>query len=943
MKTSTRHYMNYTQRWSPTTAAEVNPLRCVAAIQRDDGLPVTAVSFADFGLGVEAVVSRNTGGWIRLLLGDRPLEDKVIQECFDGTVQDAVGPSDATASAANKRLWIAHGRLRSAVRLSDHARMVDEDYLDFNVTGESIVSEEPFGLALDEANNLLYTVTKQGGVYMEDVSTPSTPVLVDSISLASYLGTGEYLVDVQVHTTPGELLVAVLSTKRLFTISPQGGVLTLKGQTEAISTTTAHATFSDVELVLWNRMVLGKNATGDVVAYVIAQCTGYESATPTRPFAQVLVACDLNKSGSYVSPTFLPATPRLYNPFPVAPSGWAAYLVSNPDAAKEDFSVWDCALTSNGGTNYLYVCHGRMNQVKRLTVTDVLGAGFTVSSLIQCHPNYTADPATNTAPRIQNIAVHPSNFEKFIIFEYETGVRTIVLNAGAVTVATRNAHASLQINKGALHDIPMMLMSGGLVVAWHMDTYQTKHVKRGVDISTATPVASFEHGWTFAMDGISAVAENDSIYTLTFGGVIPYQSAGGGADFDPVFSGYQPAFGNDGVHADRHSNTEQVLTIKDLTAPGSVHIASCCGEGGFMFYDTDAFGLPQPPTFVPQPAEYAAIASGPLNGWTSAAGGPGTYYSNMIVYAEVGGQKYILQDITNRELSKWAILAWRWNGSAWVYVTGQQVSTGFSAYSSPLSSFLHVPSQNGKFCYVGVQKYGTVEGGYLIGFDISALTSSNTITAIATYDLTATINSVAGIASSKDRLFVVGTKAIGTSPEFGYLEILPYNLATGAVSTGAAVESVNLGGLAGVPSISTEQPWFCGFYQDDATSGSGTLIVGTSGGTILEFYYDPQSSGYFTQWLTPPTPSPATFSSAPAQNGVGSVTMTATAAVYSGPVEYRFFCHERPQLTSAWQSSRTYAPTGITSGLSLTFSCQSRNQSHGTTQPSAVSSPVVVL
>lgn len=99
----------------------------------------------------------------------------------------------------------------------------------------------------------------------------------------------------------------------------------------------------------------------------------------------------------------------------------------------------------------------------------------------------------------------------------------------------------------------------------------------------------------------------------------------------------------------------------------------------------------------------------------------------------------------------------------------------------------------------------------------------------------------------------------------------------------------------------------------------------------------------FEAGLVCPTPDPATFSSAPAQNGAGSVTMTASAATGIGTIQYKFFCEFRPQYDSDWQTSRTYAPTGLTSGLSLKFSCRSRNQNHAETRPSAWSSAVVVL
>lgn len=99
---------------------------------------------------------------------------------------------------------------------------------------------------------------------------------------------------------------------------------------------------------------------------------------------------------------------------------------------------------------------------------------------------------------------------------------------------------------------------------------------------------------------------------------------------------------------------------------------------------------------------------------------------------------------------------------------------------------------------------------------------------------------------------------------------------------------------------------------------------------------------YFQAGLAIPTPNPATFSSDPAQNGVGGATMTASLATGLGQIEYFFKCRETPQFDSGWQTSRIYAPTGLTSGSDYNFSCQSRNQSHAVTRPSAYKSVTVL-
>lgn len=99
---------------------------------------------------------------------------------------------------------------------------------------------------------------------------------------------------------------------------------------------------------------------------------------------------------------------------------------------------------------------------------------------------------------------------------------------------------------------------------------------------------------------------------------------------------------------------------------------------------------------------------------------------------------------------------------------------------------------------------------------------------------------------------------------------------------------------------------------------------------------------YFQAGLVCPTPDPATFSTAPAQNGVGGATMTASLATGLGTIQYKFRCQNRPQFDSDWQTSRTYAPTGLPSGDTLSFCCLSRNQSHAETRHSDWASVVIL-
>lgn len=937
-----------------TAGAQAGPDQSMVfadVVQRDDRQPVSDIKFVTFtGGDQEIVLVRNTGGWMRMrptvgIGPSTPGDPKVLEEILDGTPLDSAGPADASVGAASLRQWVAHGRKRSSVKLSNYAIQHAEERADFNVTGDATTSEEPYGIAFDETNALLYTVTKQGGVYAEDTTAPDALVETASIDLSSYFLPGEYLIDVAVWNGVGEEVVVVLSTQRLFTLD--ASTLAVLGQTTSVGVWGTNATFSALVLTTLDKLVVHKNATGDVVAFVQVQARGYEIAPQTRPFGRVIVACDLDLAGGYSGPTFTTATPRVYNPYPTAPSGWAAYLASNPSLDKTDFSVWDFALADNGGTNYLYVCHGKMRQVRRLTVTNVLGAGFTVGAIIPCHPNYSATPASNTAERIVNIAVDPADYERFIIFEYETSIRVVVLNAGLETVNTNNAHASEVVNKGAAKRVPVMLLAGPLTVAWMFDLYQVKYVRKGFSFETANPVLSVEKFWTYAMDGIAPVPSLDAVYTLTFGGVIPYTRATSSDPFQSLAAGYQPSLGNDGVHADRHSNTEQIDALEDFPTPGDVSLVTACGEGGFMFYTVNTVSKAvNAPDFVPQPAEYAAVVGGPLDGWTNS--GPGDFYSNNALLRVIDGETYVLQDITNFVTQEWALLAWRYNAGTWDFVTAVVVPTNYSSTAIPLTFAMHVTEDlsGRQFCFIGTQRSGSnTADGHLMVFRIDQLTASDTITLVEQHDLTGSYNKIGGLASSGDTLFVAVRAPTGTAYT-GRVVSYDFDTLTGVVDINNPKQAIDAGQNTLPEFADWKMPWCLRFLQTDAGTGAGILCLGSSSGTYVEFGYDPangstatatftsniQPNGYdgFAYWTYNEAGSSQVFSTAPQAFSSGSVTATmlgqATGLVLGTTYEVR---------VNAYHSRGPFA-NRVVVGSTVTFQTP---VSASTAPPNAVTLP----
>ncbi len=78
----------------------------------------------------------------------------------------------------------------------------------------------------------------------------------------------------------------------------------------------------------------------------------------------------------------------------------------------------------------------------------------------------------------------------------------------------------------------------------------------------------------------------------------------------------------------------------------------------------------------------------------------------------------------------------------------------------------------------------------------------------------------------------------------------------------------------------------------------------------------------------PPTPSPMSFASPPAALSASQINMTATTASDpSGPVQYRFQCLAGGTgcLSSAWQTSTSYAATGLVASTTYSFAVQARD------------------
>jgi hypothetical protein len=114
--------------------------------------------------------------------------------------------------------------------------------------------------------------------------------------------------------------------------------------------------------------------------------------------------------------------------------------------------------------------------------------------------------------------------------------------------------------------------------------------------------------------------------------------------------------------------------------------------------------------------------------------------------------------------------------------------------------------------------------------------------------------------------------------------------------------------------------------------------------TLLAQYFpngDPQPDN------AAPTPDPMTFETAPVAVDETSITMTASIATDEAPVEYYFTetSGNPGGNDSGWQSGRTYTDSGLTTGVTYTYTVTARDRSpdQNTTSPSAPQSATTII
>jgi hypothetical protein len=820
--------------------------------------PISDIRPYDFGSGLQHLVSMDVGGWSILnpTLGASNPSLEAAFENTEGAPQAIAAQYDAIANASDKRAWIASGRVRKAIRLSDAVRMDDEDTY-FNGVGVD-TREYVQDLEVDQTNSLLYTLTLIGGLYCESIATPSAPVTAaTALNLKPFLVAGETCVDLAIWTEPGQEALFVLTSARIIVVKNISGVLTYISTSEALLSATdtnpiAANSITALKPRITERLQIGLDSDGLLVAYVVTQCAGYElPGKATRPFARLIVLCDLDLAGSYDAPKFKQTYTIgadagktyhvFYNPFPVSPANWQAYVgsaipVSYSDGSntvqKHDYSVYQLKFVEVGADQYLYVAHGSRNQVRKIDVSHAFTTGIVVGPIISCSPDFVPDvspPTTTFARDIAQIDVDPTNSDRFVVVEYEN-VGTRLIDESVNPRLNTMLDDSKQ-TQTCQHNHAVVALSGYAWTLWSVDFRFSQHGFKVFDVSTNSPTVLYKKGWPMAVDGAVAYEPN-RIYTLTFGSVLTWKPTGPGGAWEIDEAAQQPnRVDNPDIPGTwLNLNTEEIDIGLDVSGPGDDRLFIATGTSGFTEMKLDSITKhPGAPRFFTQPQYFTGVPDARLPGWPIYT--PGAYYTNDCFYCVIDGVPHVLSDVINRASAEWALLAWAYNSGTdeWDFVDAAIVPSAFPQYTAPFTLNIHVTEDlDNRFAFVGAH------AAYFV-VRLDELVSHGRMTVCDVQFTNTFATNCGGLATSLGRLFVT-LEETAAEPD-GSVIIYDFDTTTGVVDVSNPVQVLTKSSIPLPANHPWSFVWKTRFHTLDAATGSGALYLCTENGTVIEFLY----------------------------------------------------------------------------------------------------------
>jgi hypothetical protein len=595
------------------------------------------------------------------LLAAAPARSQVLltteSESQDGEVRDLATPELSSAPLDARRVWIAEGRVRAALRLADRERMPLEDRV-FPLPDTR--NQDVRALAVDGEAELLYTLTDHH-LYRESFGAPwSQRGPGDQRDLP--LPTPEPALDVQVIARGW---CAVLTARRILVVesAPQG--LVVRGttpETFPLSTGGADPAFDALRAIALRRMTVAQDAGGDYVALCRVAVGGYGLAprlSAITPYPQVLVACRLGRvADGFARPSFdFDSGPGLrlvrWDPFASAPA-WT------PAAADE--RAWHCLydvdVRTLGSETRVYAACGRRKQVRELQLDLSAPGGFRELRTIP----------VQSSQDLFYVRCDP-RFGQVLHVQGSTALYTVDSSTNAPSVQSQPVPVPI----GGLGEVAFAGWSAGAaqrVDLWTAGAGTTESVLRVFDVTAAVPRLRERVGGLWRSDGAVALGPDD-VYTPTWGGVEHYRRVGG--RWTPVEHQPTNVPGPTGmVYATEHIALAEV-------APGDRRVLIAANHPtshGLLEMRVSAEGELLPAAFHTPRAFLQAVGWDPRHQllWT-----------NDVAPFQLGGASYALIDIANDTLGRSALLAYRyapatgsWDVVAWCVVHTPGPDVGLS-------------------------------------------------------------------------------------------------------------------------------------------------------------------------------------------------------------------------------------------------------------------------
>jgi hypothetical protein len=617
-----------------------------------------------------------------------PIQLTAASNVQDGEIHDVATQYDSTSNPADKRAWVAQGKVRAALRLIDHLRLAQEDrtFTGASPVGGPLIPEWVIRVEVDDVNGYLYTLTPQA-VYRETITAPHSPANPGDLRYklfstfipvpAANATDHESLEDVKLIPSSDKILlltswrpIIMISNASTFDYMPlvsgensgqsQELYQFLKNNTFWNSGNSAQGLFDKLKLMQLKIATVAIDSSGKTIAYILAAAKKYPYSgrlSIVHGYCKALIQCDLDAVNGFANPHF-DADPTGQ----VGYAYWDPYSIyTGPGATLADaedlrsFNAYEMVARTTGSQSELFVACGKSRHLVHLHLSFAPGVATEFATI---NPDSTqhlfemhADPAN------QNLLyIHGSS--RFF---------TLDVSAGAPVQGVVNDESFFA---GGYGDSQLCLVAkptGGVAkTVWFVGSFQLDHLVKIYHVDTVgAPGIFHELGFLWRCDGAVALDSNN-VYVPTWGGLQHYQRDSGTWQM----KGYQPAqIGPAGatlqsiteaIAIGSYPGGNSVFVTGNFLDPYTV-LGQTISRTGFIEYQLDSSHDPMLPTFF-------EVDVTPL-GWTVPTMAPNTIGSLAIEYLSFGQDNYVVFTV-DRLVSgarDTGLFAYKRTGSTWAY------------------------------------------------------------------------------------------------------------------------------------------------------------------------------------------------------------------------------------------------------------------------------------